>query len=104
MRIEVVARPGIEVTEAIRAHATEKGSKLPKYYDGTQMATYTLTKSDRPHFFTAELVVDVEKAPAFVSHAESEDLYQAIDQVTQKCVRQLTDFKEKLKVDKHHAR
>ena len=48
----------------------------------------------------AELVVDVEKHDNFVAHARDEDLYAAIDLVIDKAARQLTDFKERLKMGK----
>ncbi len=101
MRIEVIGR-NIPVTEAIRRHAEEKISKLPKYFDGVQQITITLSKDDHHTHgeFGAELVVDVEKHEDFVSHAHGDDLYATIDHVVQKGVRQLTDFKEKLKMGK----
>jgi putative sigma-54 modulation protein len=98
MRIEVIGRQ-IEITDAIRTHAEAKAAKLPKYFDGVQLITLTLTKHDhqKTPSFDAELVVDVEKHDDFVSHAKNGDLYAAIDEVVHKGVRQLTDFKEQLK-------
>lgn len=102
MRIDVVGR-NIEVTGAIQKHAEEKISKLPKYFDAVQKVTLTLTKDDHHKHgsFGAELLVDVEKRDDFISHAQGDDLYLVIDQVVQKGVRQLTDYKEKLKLGKH---
>jgi ribosome-associated translation inhibitor RaiA len=45
-------------------------------------------------------VVDVEHHDDFVVHASDEDLYAAIDAAVAKSTRQLTDFKEKLKLGK----
>jgi len=100
MRVDVVGR-SLEITDAIREHAEGRAAKLPRYFDGTQQITFTISRADDHHGFHVELIVDVEKSPAFVSHATDDDLYAAIDMVTQKGVRQLTDFKEKLKVSKH---
>jgi putative sigma-54 modulation protein len=97
MRIDVVGRH-IEVTDPIREHAEGKGQKLVKFYDRIQQITYTLFEADQKGEFKVELVVDVEHHDDFVSHATGQDLYGAIDQVTQKASRQLTDFKEKLKL------
>ena len=99
MRIDVVGRH-IEVTDAIREHADTKLSKLPRYFDGTQQITLTISKqsSHGRDEFETELVVDVEKHDNFVSRVRGDDLYGLIDQVTQKATRQLTDFKEKLKL------
>lgn len=101
MRIDVVGR-NIEITVAIRQHAEEKITKLPKYFDAIQQITLTITKDERHKHgtFGAELLIDVEKHDDFVSHAHGDDLYLLIDLVVQKGVRQLTDFKEKLKLGK----
>lgn len=101
MRIDVIGR-NIPVTDAIRQHADEKVSKLQKYYDGIQLITITMTKDDHHTHgtFGVELVIDVEKHDDFVSKAHGDDLYATIDHVVQKGVRQLTDFKEKLKQGK----
>lgn len=99
MRIDVVGRH-LEVTQAIHDHAHNKLSKLPRYFDGTQQITLTISKqSSHGHDeFEVELVVDVEKHDNFVSRVKGDDIYGLIDQATQKLTRQLTDFKEKLKL------
>ena len=101
MRIEVVGR-NLDVTDAIRQHAESKAAKLPKFFDGVQLITFRLVKNDHHHTgpFDVELVVDVEKHEDFVTHASGEDLYGAIDMAVQKSSRQLTEFKEKLKMGK----
>ena len=102
MRTEIVGR-NIELTQAIREFATQKSSKLLKYFDGIQQITVTLTKDDhhKHGLFGAELIVDVEKHDNFVSHEHDKDLYVAIDAAVAKSERQLRDFKEKLKLGKH---
>src|SRR5688500_5797208 len=101
MRIEVIVR-NLEVTEAIRQHAESKAAKLPRYYDHIQQITFRMAREDHQHkgSFGVEVVVDVEKHDDFVAHASHEDLYAAIDLAVQKSARQLTDFKEKLKLGK----
>lgn len=101
MRIDVVGR-NIEVTEAIRLHAEGKMGKLPKYFDGVQLLTLTVTKDDHKTHgqFGAELIIDVQGHDDFVCQAHGDDLYLLIDQVAQKGSRQLTDFKEMLKQGK----
>jgi len=101
MRIDVVGR-NLEVTDPIRQHAEAKAAKLPRFFDGVQLITFRLSREDHKHqgHFGVELVVDVEKHPDFVSHATGEDLYAAIDSAVQKGARQLTEFKEKLKLGK----
>ena len=101
MRIDVVGKK-IEITDAILKYAEDKAAKLPRYFDGVQKIQFTLTQEDhhKTGLFGAELVIDVEKHDDFVSHAKGPDLYAAIDEVVQKGVRQLSDFKERLKMGK----
>ena len=58
MRIDVVGR-NLEVTDAIRQYAESKAGKLPKYFDGVQQITVTLSKKDHHSSgdFDAELVL-----------------------------------------------
>jgi len=101
MRIEVVGR-NLEVTPAIREHATGKAEKLSKYYDGIQLITIRVSREDHQNRgeFGVELVIDVEKHDDFVTHAKGEDLYTVIDAAIQKGSRQLTEFKAQLKNSK----
>jgi len=99
MRIDVVGKQ-FEITDSIRSYVETKGEKLLKYFDGTQLITTTVSKPDHNHIFRVEFVVDVEKHDEFVAHAEGEDLYATIDKAVAKSQRQLTDFKEKLKLGK----
>lgn len=98
MRIDVVGR-NLEITPAIREYAEGKADKLPKYFDGVQQTTVTISKEDHQTHgdFGVELVIDVERHPSFVAKAADPDLYAAIDQAISKAQRQLHDFKEKLK-------
>ncbi len=95
MRIDVVGRD-VHVTDNIREHAEAKGSKLPKYFDGTQLITFTISKEDRQKYHV-ECVVDVEKHDDFIAQADDPDILAAIDQSVHKAARQLTEFKERLK-------
>lgn len=98
MRIDVVGR-NLEITPAIREYAESKAQKLPRYFDGVQLTTITVSKEDHKTHgnFGIEFVVDVEKHSSFVAKAKHADLYTAIDQAESKAKRQLHDFKEKLK-------
>ena len=102
MRIDVVGLK-FEVTDAIQEYAESKVQKLVRYFDGTQMITIRLSERDkRAGEFEVEIVADVEKHDDFVSTASGDDLYLTIDSAVQKMSRQLTDFKEKLKLSSHH--
>lgn len=95
MRIDVSGRQ-FEITPAIEQHAEKKCEKLPKYYDGVQSVEVVIEQL--PHDqFKVELRVDVEKHDTFVATDEGPDLYQTIDSGADKMVRQLTDFKDRLR-------
>jgi len=103
MRTEVIGRNGLAVTDAIREHAESKAAKLTKFFDRIQLITFRLARHSNHHThgsFDVELVVDVEKHDDFIVHTSDEDLYAAIDAAVQKSSRQLSDFKEKLKMGK----
>lgn len=93
MEITVTGR-GIEVTPAIKQYATDKVSKLPRYFDRVQQINVLIGKHDS-HDFEAEILVDVEHHEDFVAKSSGSDLYGCIDQTVDKLERQLTDFKEK---------
>ncbi len=98
MRIDVVGR-NLEITPTIREHAQTRADKLPRYFDGVQAVTVTVT-ADEHHTrgkFGVDMVIDVEKHPTFVAKAQDADLYAAVDHAFAKAQRQLHDFKEKLK-------
>ena len=99
MRIEVKHRH-LEMTEAIRQYAEQKAEKLPRYYDGVQSIVVTLDKPLHNIEFEVEVLADVEKHADFVAKAKGEDLYACIDLAVERMVRQLTEFKERLKNEK----
>jgi len=97
MRINVVGLQ-FEVTDAIRAHAEEKASKLTRYNDLVQQIDIRVWKeNDAREDYAAEIVVDVRSHGDFVSKAEGHDLYNTIDDAINKADRQLHDHREKLK-------
>lgn len=101
MRIDVVGR-NLDITDPIRERAESKADKLTQFFDGVQQVTVTITADDRHTrgMYQVEFLVDVTRHDDFVSHASGEDVYATIDQAEQKLARQLTDFKEKLRVHK----
>lgn len=101
MRIDVIGKQ-FEVTDAIREYAEKKAGRLPKYLDSIQLITLRLARVNHANqgIYHAELVMEVERHDDFVSRSEGEDVYTIIDQVVAKGSRQLTDYKEKLKLGK----
>lgn len=82
----------VEVTPAIREYTEKKLDKLKLHLDDiiSIHVVYTIENLQK----IAEAQVTVPKQ-TFHAKAEEENLYGAIDQMTDKLVRQLTKFKEK---------
>ncbi len=98
MRIEVSGK-AMEITDAIRSYAEQKADKMPRYYDGVQEVEVLLEQHTKGGFL-AEFRVDSEKHDTFVAKEDGPDVYGCIDVASDKMVRQLTDFKDKLKNSK----
>lgn len=97
MRIDVVGRH-LEVTPAIQQFAEGKVEKLLKVFDGTQqIRVYLESPQGKAAEFHVEIAVDVVKHQDFIANADGPDLYAAIDTAVDKAMRQLRDFKEKLR-------
>ncbi len=106
MRVDVVGLD-VEVTDPIRSYAEEKVAKLSRYYDAILQLTVRLRKPqhDTNHpTYEVEITADVEKHDDFIATATGDDLYLTIDGAVHKSARQLTDFKEKLKINSHHPK
>lgn len=93
----------LEITDAIKAYATDKANKLPRYYDRVTSIEILLDKGVKQHY-SVEMIIHVEHHDHMVATAEHEDLYAAIDAAVDKGERQLTDLKEKLRNRKHPVR
>ncbi|MBL8745815.1 MAG: ribosome-associated translation inhibitor RaiA [Phycisphaerae bacterium] len=100
MRIEVRGK-NLPMTPAISQYAETKCQRLPRYYDGVQQITVTIEKSAKHDEFTVEILADVEKHDDFVVRLTSHDVYEGLDLAIDKMVRQLVNFKERLKDPKH---
>jgi ribosomal subunit interface protein len=102
MRIDVVGR-NVDVTEAIKAHATDRASKVEKFFDRILLIGVTLSKKDHHTHgdYGAEMRVDVEGHEDFVAHATNPDLYVAIDEAAQKVSRQIREHKAQTKPGHH---
>ena len=85
----------------MQAHALEKGEKLTKYLDLIQQVIFRIEHHEKTGY-TVECVVDVEKHDDFIATSSATDVFAAIDDAVHKASRQLTDFKEKLKQERHH--
>ncbi|MCU0688174.1 MAG: ribosome-associated translation inhibitor RaiA [Phycisphaerales bacterium] len=96
MVIQVIGKH-MDVTEAIKAHAEKKASKLPKHFDRVQAIVIRLEQDPKGKGFHCEVICDVEKHADFIGNSHQPDLYNAIDEAVEKVDRQLGQYKDKLK-------
>jgi putative sigma-54 modulation protein len=100
VQISVVGRH-IELSPELRSYAETKASKLTKFYDRIQMVEVLL--DGEGNGFEAEMVVTAEHKLTFVGKERGEDMYAAVDLVTDKVERQLRRHKEKVRNRKHQG-
>jgi len=82
----------LEVTDPIRDYVTVKLSKLERHYDHINSTAVILSVEKLSQ--KAEATIHVSGGELF-ANAEHEDLYAAIDALTDKLDRQLIKYKEK---------
>lgn len=97
----IVSGKRVEVTPALRTHAVQKTSRLPRHYDRIQRVDVLLDKHDS-HAFEAEVIAHVDGTEHHVSKAHHDDLYACINEAVTKMERQLTTIKEKVRDAKKH--
>ncbi len=83
----------IEITSALRDFAEEKFEKLLRHFEKINSINVMFEVDKLRHI--AEATVHVSKHE-FHAHAESEDLYSAIDLLIDKLDRQIKKYKEKI--------
>jgi ribosomal subunit interface protein len=96
----------IEITEALKAHAEEKTSKLNKYYDRlSQVEVLVDGQAGRNSGVNigVEIIARGEHSNIFVVTETGEDAYSCIDIAVHKMERQLRKKKEKQRDNKHAA-
>jgi putative sigma-54 modulation protein len=91
----------VDITPAIHEYAQKKTDRLHKYFDRIQSIETVVQKKDRN--FEVEVICDIEHHAPLVATQKNDDVYAAIDLVTDIMERQLTDHKEKLRNRKHIA-
>ena len=82
----------IEITEAIRNHAEEKTSKLPKYYNSINQVEVIIDGSPGGST-TVEVIARAEHSKVFIGTESGEDAYRCIDMAVHKIERQLRRVK-----------
>ncbi|MDD7805431.1 MAG: ribosome-associated translation inhibitor RaiA [Endozoicomonas sp. (ex Botrylloides leachii)] len=82
----------VEVTEALHDYVTKKLQRLNAHFEGITNVQATLSVEKLIHRAEATLHI---KGADINATAESEDMYAAIDQLSDKLDRQLVKHKEK---------
>ena len=90
----------IEITEAIRKHAEDKASKLPKYYNSINQVEVIVDGSEGGHT-SVEVIARAEHSKVFVGTEKGQDAYRCIDMAVHKLERQLRRIKSKERDNKH---
>ncbi len=93
----------IEITEAIRKHAEEKTSKLPKYYNSINQVEVIIDANHGGSNTSVEVIARAEHSKVFIGTETGEDAYRCIDMAVHKLERQLRRAKGKERDNKHTA-
>ncbi len=81
-----------DVTEALHEYVSKKLNKLSSHYDGITSVQVTMSVEKQRKCVEASLHV---RNADIAASAEHEDMYAAIDMLTDKLDRQLLKYKEK---------
>jgi len=84
----------IEITDALREHAEEKTSKLPKFYDSINRIKVVVDGSSGGNV-SVEIIASAEHNNVFVVTEIGQDAYACIDVAVHKIERQLRKKKKR---------
>ena len=90
----------VDVTDALKSYVEEKLKKLERHYDHITNTHVILTVEKLEQ--RAEATVHMSGAEVFAD-ANCDDMYAAVDKLTDKLDRQILKHKEKVQ-DRHHGR
>lgn len=90
----------IDITDAIRDHAEEKASKLPRYYNSINQVEVIVDGGEHGQI-GVEVIARGEHSNLFVARDTGQDAYQCIDMAVHKLERQLSKKKSKERDNKH---
>ena len=90
----------IDITEAIRRHAEEKTSKLPRYYNSINQVEVIIDGEPAGNT-SVEIIARGEHSKVFIVTETGEDTYRCIDVAVRKLERQLRRKKGRERNNKH---
>ncbi|MCP3905665.1 MAG: ribosome-associated translation inhibitor RaiA [Planctomycetes bacterium] len=89
----------MDLTPAIEEYATRKLEKFPRFFDRIQNVEMVVDRAKNG--YTLEIITDVAHHEPIIATSDHEDLYACIDLGIDRSIRQLTDYKSKLRDNKH---
>jgi len=98
LQVTVSRRRG-EIDEALRSYASEKASKLQRYYDRVQSVDVVFDSEATRH--RCEVIARADHHMTFVAKEEHPDAYASLDAAVRDLERQLNRHKEKFRNRKH---
>ena len=99
MHITISAKH-MELTQPIRDYIERKMSRLPHFFNRLQEIRVIIERV--PHGYHVEVVSDVEHHKDYVANTEHRDLYACVDVVSDRAVRQLHEWKDRIRGAKKH--
>jgi len=90
----------MDVTEAMKHHAEEKTSKLPRYYDSINQIE-VIIDGGKGGNVSVEVIARAEHSKVFVCSEAGGDAYGCLDVAVHKLERQLRRAKGKERDNKH---
>ena len=91
----------VDVPEAVRKHAEEKTSRLPKFYDSINQIEVIIGSGQGGSGVSVEIIARAEHGKVFVVRQTGTDVYLCIDSIVRKLEQQLTKRKGKERDGKH---
>ncbi len=90
----------IDITDAIKTHAQDKTSKLPRYYSSINRVEVIIDGGDGGSP-SVEIIASGEHSNVFIAKESGEDTYACIDTAVHKIERQLRRKKKRQRNNKH---
>lgn len=99
MHVTICAKH-MDLTESIREYVHRKMAKLPHFFDRLQEIRVIIERV--PNGYHVEVMSDVEHHRDFVANSNHRNLYACIDLVTDRAVRQLHEWKDRIRGARKH--
>jgi len=90
----------VSISDAIRSHAEERTSKLPRYYSGVNQVE-VIVDGQEGGKMSVEVIARGEHGNVFVATEVGDDAYRCIDMAVHKLEGQLRKKKTRERDDKH---